>query len=515
MFARLVAALLGAALALSPGVSSAEGPQNLSLREAVAVALAQNPRLAQARAEVSARAAEVGIARGAFDTSVLASLDAALTRRPAPDLVDGALSERSVGGTVGYMHRLEGGGGVGVSLSHRYNDSAGILTVLAPQFSTDVRVTASQPLLRGFGSDLNLALIRSATTRQEAAELQLLRSAELLAAQVAQAYWSLARIRDEVGIRRRAFERSDKIHALTQELIKRGSLAAAALAQATSTRALRKARLEASERLLRSAESELAQAILGQAPERLTATDALPEPAATLPKEAIERADVKAFVLFAAAQSQELVVAEDGVRPSLELGLFGGLAGLGGSRNEIACRLFTPPGGPGPAGCRDGGDFDGYSRTWTALVTGGFYTAGISATLELPVINEGAESRAARARIAVEQARLAAEGVRREAEVEALYAWELAQADRAALETAKAARQATTQLVEVEEQRYRIGSATTFDVLRVQDDLAEAEVLTLAAHTAVLLSDVRYNLATGRLLAYLGLNQVEGTERAE
>jgi outer membrane protein len=485
--------------------AQAEATPSLSLSEALSTALEHNPRVAQARAAVLARGAEVGIARGVFDTSLRASVEGGLTRRPTPDLVSGVLEERSVAGSVGYAHRLEAGTGVGVSLVHRYADSAGILTVLAPQFASELRVSASQPVLRGFGSDVTLARVRGASTREEAARLQLLRTAELVAAGVAQAYWSVAQVREEVALRRRVFERAERTLELTQALIKQGSLAPAALAQATSTRALRKARLEASERLLRSAEAELARAILDRTPQRVDARESLPEPGAVSPVVALERADVKALELLVAAQGQEVVASDDEARPSLDLSVFAGLTGLGGTRNSVACQLFTQGAGAPPAGCVDGGGFDGYGKAWSSLVTGGFYTAGVAASLALPVINEGARSRAALARISVEQTRLGAESLKRDAEVEALFARQLAIADREAYETAKAARVATQQLVEVEEQRYRVGSSTTFDVLRVQDDLAEAESAAITAQAAVLLSDVRYGLATGHLLAQLGV----------
>ena len=57
----------------------------------------------------------------------------------------------------------------------------------------------------------------------------------------------------------------------------------------------------------------------------------------------------------------------------------------------------------------------------------------------------------------------------------------------------------------MEEQRYKVGSATTFDVLRVQDDLAEAESLASTARAAVLISDLRYQLAAGRVREHLGV----------
>lgn len=477
----------------------------LTLAQALAAASEHNPRLSEARAEISLRLAGIAAAKGSFDTALTASLDLGLARRPSPDRADGAVQDTSLGGTVGYQHRLHAGTSLGVSLSHRYADSAGVLTVLAPQFTTDLRVTATQPLLRGRGSDVNLAEVGSATLLADAAKLDLRRVHEEVLAQVAQSYWAVAQAQEEVTIRRRTYDRAEQVHALTLELIKRGSLPQAATVQAASTRALRRARLQAAERILEDAQAALVRAILDEAPVRVAAADPMPAPAAAPSAPVVDRADLRAAELRAAATAELVKTFEDRAQPALDLSLFAGLSGLGGTSNALACQLFTPQGGPAPAGCVPGGDFDGYGSAWSSVVTGGYYTAGVAASLALPIVDEGAQGQAQQARATVERARVVAEGLRRQVEAEVAALRQLVVSDRLAFQTAEEARTITTQLIDVEEQRYKVGSATTFDVLRVQDDLAEAESLASTARAAVLISDLRYQLAAGRVREHLGV----------
>jgi outer membrane protein len=477
----------------------------LTLAQALAAASEHNPRLSEARAEISLRLAGIAAAKGSFDTALTASLDLGLARRPSPDRADGAVQDTSLGGTVGYQHRLHAGTSLGVSLSHRYADSAGVLTVLAPQFTTDLRVTATQPLLRGRGSDVNLAEVGSATLLADAAKLDLRRVHEEVLAQVAQSYWAVAQAQEEVTIRRRTYDRAEQVHALTLELIKRGSLPQAATVQAASTRALRRARLQAAERILEDAQAALVRAILDEAPVRVAAADPMPAPAAAPAAPVVDRADLRAAELRAAATAELVKTFEDRAQPALDLSLFAGLSGLGGTSNALACQLFTPQGGPAPAGCVPGGDFDGYGSAWSSVVTGGYYTAGVAASLALPIVDEGAQGQAQQARATVERARVVAEGLRRQVEAEVAALRQLVVSDRLAFQTAEEARTITTQLIDVEEQRYKVGSATTFDVLRVQDDLAEAESLASTARAAVLISDLRYQLAAGRVREHLGV----------
>lgn len=477
----------------------------LTLAQALAAASQHNPRLSEARAEISLRMAGIAAAKSGFDTALTASLDLGLARRPAPDRADGAVQDTSLGGTVGYQHRLHGGTSLGVSLSHRYADSAGVLTLLAPQFTTDVRITATQPLLRGRGSDVNLAEVGSATLLAEAAKLDLRRVHEEVLAQVAQSYWAVAQAQEEVTIRRRTYDRAEQVHALTLELIKRGSLPQAATVQAASTRALRKARLQAAERILEDAQASLVRAILDQAPVRVAAADPMPPPVPAPAAPTVDRADVRAAELRADATAELVKTFENRAQPALDLSLFAGLSGLGGTSNALACQIFTPQGGPAPAGCVPGGDFDGYGSAWSSVITGGYYTAGVAASLALPIVDEGAQGQAQQARVTVERARIAADGLRRQVEAEVAALRQLVVSDRLAFQTAEEARAITTQLIDVEEQRYKVGSATTFDVLRVQDDLAEAESLASTARAAVLISDLRYQLAAGRVLEHLGV----------
>jgi len=489
-----------------------EGVTKITLEQALLTALAHNPIIRQARVEIASRAAGVNVARAPFDNGLTVGVDFELTRSPAPDRADGQIQGARVGGHIDYLHRLPFGTGIGVSLAHRYADSPGVLTILAPQFTTDLRATVTQPVLRGFGSAVNEALIGVAQTLEQAARLDAQRTAHEVLANVALAYWNVAQSEEEVAIRQRVLDRAHKVMDLTNELIKRGSLPQAAEVQARSTVALRRARLDAVERVREEAQSALVRAILDKAPVRITSADPMPSPTpppAVPAVAAAERVDVRAAGLRAQAQAQQTAVAEDQVRPALDLSLFAGLTGLGGTRNDLACQLFTQPGLPAPAGCVASGEFDGYGKTWSTLFGGGYYTAGIGATLFLPLQNEGAEGVAAQARIAVDQAKLAADALRRGVEADVVSLRGLALSDRRVFETAEEAKRVTLQLIDIEEQRYKVGSATTFDVLRVQDDLAEAESLAASARAAVLVSDVRYQLAAGRVLEHLGVKVEE------
>ncbi|MFO0722421.1 MAG: TolC family protein [Myxococcota bacterium] len=480
----------------------------ITLKQALAAALANNPRLAQSRALIEQSTAAIGAARTAFDTALTIGLDGSLARRPSPDLASGAVQDSSLGGSVGYRHKLALGTALGVSIGQRFADSAGILSILAPQITTDLRVTVAQPILRGAGSEVNLAPVVGAEALREASLEDHTRLVENVLSEVASAYWLVVGAQAEVDIRRRAYDRAKEVQTLTQDLIKRGSLAQAASVQAASTTGLRRARLDGAERALEEAELTLVRAILDQAPARVGAQDPLPEPGppAQLPTQ-IDRADLRAAKKRAEAQQSQVVVAEDQTRPSLDLTLFGGLTGLGGTKNDVACRLFASGGGATPAGCADNSDFSGYGATFATLFGKGFYTLGLGVTLALPIVREAADAQAEVARIAVRQSEILVDELQRDAQAEATALSALVARDRASLITAEDARRVTAQLVDLEAQRYQVGSASTFDVLRVQDDLAEAEVLAARARASVMATDLRFALATGRVLEHLGVSE--------
>lgn len=182
----------------------------LGLQQAVATAVRNNLGIQSAKLEQAVSQADVVMAEAAFDAVLVAST--AFSRFDQPTIVlaaPGEIIPESIGNdgqswtmSTGVQQRLVTGATVGVSTSWEYQ------RLLPPGFffpnpswTNNIQVGMSQPLLQGFGSDVNLAQVRLARNadRKSMQDLRL-RLLDLVARTEA-AYWRLVLARNDLAIR--------------------------------------------------------------------------------------------------------------------------------------------------------------------------------------------------------------------------------------------------------------------------------------------------------------------------
>ncbi len=96
---------------------------------------------------------------------------------------------------------------------------------IGPNYANLLQFSITQPILRGFGRDLNDLPLAIAEQNQTVVELQRLRTAHDLTAEVLNAYWSWVRASKEVETVEASLERSRTIAELTIAQIEAGQLA--------------------------------------------------------------------------------------------------------------------------------------------------------------------------------------------------------------------------------------------------------------------------------------------------
>ena len=340
---RLTAAL-GVLLLLSAR-ASAETRQ-LSLREAIELAVRRNPALAAAGAELSAAAAAQLAARGLDDPVLAASTRVSGTRRewvPGEPVQDRAVDELS--GALSLAQPLSTGGRLQLELQggHARARYESELADGARRSSTSARYTPGlqlsleQPLLRGSGVEVARADRKRASIQHDVAGAERETLAAVLLRDVTHGYWGLAHARGELEIRRSSLSAAREQLARVQANIEVGKLPQSATAEIEVAIALRQDSVLAAEQAVIER-----QLVLGRfcgmsrgeplsAAEELPAIDALTmpasDPAATLalalgqsPRLSVVRAQLRAGAL-------ELRVSEDGLLPQLDLAIAGGPIG--------------------------------------------------------------------------------------------------------------------------------------------------------------------------------------------
>ena len=182
----------------------------ISLQVAVAAAVQNNLRAQQARLTPAITEAEVVAAEAAFDAVLFANTAYTDTDQPTPipvlngiPLGTGETSSRNWAFGTGLRKPLETGGQVSVStdLNRTNSDSPGFDLLPDPAWVNAVRLGLTQPLLRGFGSDVNLAQVRLTRNLDRAAVQDLRQTLMQVAFDVEQTYWALVVAREDLRIR--------------------------------------------------------------------------------------------------------------------------------------------------------------------------------------------------------------------------------------------------------------------------------------------------------------------------
>ncbi len=194
----------GLGMAVGPDITEGTPRQVvLTLQQAVASTVQNNLAVQQARLEEAMSQTEIVRAEAVFDTVLFAGGGYTRTNQPQPvvDLGGGGGSfllnpgadQRNWTLTTGLEQRFATGTNISVSTNMGWqsvNDPGDTITP-NPAYNTALNLTLSQPLLRGFGSDVNLAQLRLARN-QDRRSVQVVRSQLLLAvAQTEGAYWQI------------------------------------------------------------------------------------------------------------------------------------------------------------------------------------------------------------------------------------------------------------------------------------------------------------------------------------
>lgn len=215
----------GAALAMGAGLDGEPlTVVPISLETAIRTAVEHNLGIQRSRVDQAIFAAEVVRAEAAFDAVLGAGVDFARIDEPGNDLLleipggqpvifDQGQDARQWGFTTDVSKRLGSGGAVSVSLGSDetsvYNTTT--TNVYPDAWNSAVNLGLSQPLLRGFGEDVNTAEIRIARNADRKSAVAIRGRLLDLLVQVENAYWNLVLARQDLVVAEWLVEEGDRI----------------------------------------------------------------------------------------------------------------------------------------------------------------------------------------------------------------------------------------------------------------------------------------------------------------
>ncbi len=467
------------------GVATPALAQTLTAETALATAARDNPSLRAALLDVQAARLSVEAERGARDPVLNAS-------------VAGRYGESFNASLQGLARQAAFVITSDVSVSYTTNVGTALIvgtevsrSSVGPQYAGSVYAGVTQPLLRGAGSDAQLAGLRSAETSATAEELRQSATASQTALDVLRSYYELWYAERALEVEQEALktaERQVEEAKLRESALGTGSrvdvlqfaTSAASFADALSqARANRAARAVELGRLL-SIEPERARSLQASGDLPLLAP---PPPVRVLVEGVSARSpDLAAARADLAAMSTRLAAAQDADQPQLDLYSNASAGGLW--RDDELPGLELP--GSRPA-----------------------LSVEVGLRLELPLGGGRAAAEATRASVQLSAAehRYKAESERIRATVTTLSENLSAANEQVALATETSKRAA--ELVEAERQRLQLGTTTPSEVVKAEQTAREAELRRLRAVVSRLTSQYELEHASGALLGRFALSPAE------
>ena len=464
----------------------------LSLEEAIRLALQHNLEIERERLGPPIARTEVERARAPFDPRV--GLETNFSQTQTGRLVTGQqvtvpFSSRAEL-TPRFTQQIITGGQYEIRFFNTYQDndfSSQVDPAIRrrnPFHESGVELTFVHPLLRNFGIAINTAPIQQAQIAVEAAQQQLLQTILDTVFAVHQSYWDLVfRIQDLVT-QRESQKLAEDFLAENKLRVELGTLAPIELVQAETSVKERQRDVIVAEAAVREADDRLKEILnipetMGTWAIRLQPTDSPPfVPLTTIAAEEkvaqalLLRPDYIQSQLQIASREVDRRVAKNQLLPQLDVVGTGRVSGFGENPGESIGNIP-----------------DGEGYEWL-----------VGLQFEYPLGNRLAQNELERRKLELRQARVD------QRRVERTIVREIRQAVRdieTAIQRVEVARAtvvlARTQL-EAEQEKFRLGLSTSFNVLTFQEDLTRARSQEIQA-----LSD--YNVELARLDLRTGLRQ--------
>ena len=483
------------------------GARALTLKEAIYIALRNNPALQSASLDPVAAVETIRQANGTFDPNMTAQGDIIKSTTPTTSSLQtgggDAFTSKSYDWNFG-VNKVSaitnGTWGVTFQNNRSYNNS--FFTGVNPAYSPNLALSLSQPLLQSFGWQFATINVRIAESGQKQAQWNYGQSLQDFVLKIGAEYWQVVLSEENLDVARAALRFNEDLVRQNAISVKVGTLAPIDLQEAQSAAATSEANVYTAEANLRNARIQLREDVMLNPYGTFIPQDlepiTRPNPGEQIPADEERALELAVEYSPSLGSMREAIrnallqvkFSENQVLPQLNLGTQIGINSVAGTTPCLSNFTgvgtnCTPPGGaPPPPFTGTKLPFQGqYSDALNRLWSFGFYNYAAVLTFQLPIANAVARSALAQARIQYEQQRLNYRAslsqmvVNVQSSLANLYADE-----KRAAATAQATYYARQSLHD-EEVRFRVGMATTHDLLQFQEEEVSAEGNQVQAET--------------------------------
>jgi outer membrane protein len=465
-----------------------KGPLKITVKDAILIALENNRSLLVERLNPSIRQTFEEQERAVFDPAVEAEVSArrndskslnqsgSYTESSVNDIYQGSISFKEFFPTGTFV---EAGAITKTTDSNLYND---------PFSSTNLGLSVTQSLLRGYGTDVNLARLRQSQLETDITQYELRGFSESLLAQVETTYWDYALSQRQIEIVEESLKLAKQQIAETEEMIQVGAMAEAELAAVQAEVAAQQQGLINARSTMESTRLRLLR-LLNPPGQTLWYRDITLVHPPTLPEIKLDK--VEAHVALAIRmlpvmnqaklniqmEDLEVVRTKNGLLPRMDLFITLGKTGYS----------------------------DSFSGS-VSDITGDSYDAMAGLNFEYPIFNRDARAQHRRAILRQDQAEMALDNLKQLVELDVRNAYIEVNRTKEQISASSATRKFDEEKLRIETEKFRVGKSTNFLVAQAQRDLLIsriAEVQALANYLKALIDLYRLD---GSLLVRRGIS---------
>ena len=510
--------------------------RGLTLKEAIFIALRNNPSLKAAELTPVGAVETIREANGSFDPNLTSQIDEIKSTAPTTSVLQ-------TGGSDAFTQKLYDwnfginkvsaltNGTWGVIFDNERTFSNSAFASVNPSYNPTLALSVSQPLLQNFGWKFATINVEIAESGQMESQWNYGQSLQDFVQRIGNEYWAVVLAEENLEVARAALRFNQDLVRQNAISVKVGTLAPIDLQEAQSAEATSEANVYTAEANLRSSRAQLRQDVM------LNPQDTfLPEEI-----EPITRPNPQEQIVIDHERALELAVqyrpslgglresirnsllqvhfAENQVLPQLNIGAQIGLTSTAG-KTLCTPSLGTPTIDSGnctpkpsiadpipPVNSGNRLPFNGiYGNALDRMWSFGFYSYAAVITFSMPLDNAVARAALAQARVSYEQSRLTYRAALSQAVVDVQSGLANLYADYKRAQATASATYYARQSLHDEQVRFRVGMATTHDLLQFQEEQVSAEGNEVQAETDLENAKLALYHADGTLLQQYQIN---------
>ena len=374
---------------------------------------------------------------------------------------------------------------------------------LNPSYRSEFQLSLTQPLLKNFGIDLNKRNVHIANNKVDISENEFKTKVIAVVSEIENTYWDFVFSLKDLEVKQKSLERAKDLQRLVKSQVLVGTLAPIETLQAESEVASREEFLLTAQDAIEDNQDKLKN-ILNI--EFLSSEGLKPIYPSTPANIQIEEIDIKESMKMALAnrpdylgkkkdlENKDILVKyqENQIYPSVDLVGSMGLNGLSGEAITITSGTFQGTSAFGGS----------YGNSLTDSLSTNYYDWEIGVKFSYPLGNRAAKSKLSTSRLEKAQLILGIKDLEKEIILDIREAVRQLKTDSKRIKASTVAKQLAEEKLKAEEKKFEVGLSTSFNVLKFQEDLAEAQSNEIKTILDYKQSRIRFRRSTASTLKY-------------